>query len=416
MARHIDRLTALTVARLSVKGLYPDGDGLYLQVTRNDVGAINKSWLLRFWLRGKTREMGLGSLRRFGLADARERARRALQLVTDGVDPIEARDAERLKSAQVAAKSVTFKVCAEKYINAHRAAWKNAKHAAQWTATLETYVYPVIGNLPVQNVDTGMISEILEPIWSTKAETAGRVRGRTEVILDWAKVRGFRTGDNPARWRGHLDKLLPARSRVRKVKHHAALPYSELPAFMQQLRDENGVAARAMEFLILTAARTSEVLDLPPEEIRDMLWTVPAGRMKADKEHRVPLSPRARHIIDEMAELYKGPFVFPGLKVNKGLSNMALLKLLARMGRPDLTAHGFRSTFRDWASEMTSHPSEAVEMALAHTIDDKVEAAYRRGDLFNKRIALMEDWACFAACGEITEWGRLKKNKLHNSL
>jgi len=413
MVRQINRLNALSVNRVSVKGLYPDGDGLYLQVTRNDAGDINKSWLLRFWLRGKTREMGLGSLKRFNLAEARERARRARQLVVDGVDPIEARDAERLKAAQEAAKSVTFKVCAEKYINAHRAAWKNAKHAAQWTATLETYVYPVIGNLPVQSVDTGMISEILEPIWATKAETAGRVRGRTEVILDWARVRGFRAGENPARWRGHLDKLLPARSRVRTVKHHAALPFSELPAFMHQLRDENGVAARALEFLILTAARTSEVLELPPEEIHDMLWTVPAARMKADKEHRVPLSTRARHIVDEMAKRYEGPFVFPGLKLNKGLSNMALLKLLARMGRPDLTAHGFRSTFRDWASESTSHAPDAVEMALAHTIDNKVEAAYRRGDLFNKRVALMEDWQFFCAGVEVKAFAAATLGERH---
>lgn len=380
-------------------GRYGDGAGLYLQVSDSRRGGINKSWVFVFQRDGRTREMGLGPIVTFGLAEAREKAVQCRRQLYDGIDPIDARQAVKAKAKLDAAKSVTFKICAERYIAAHRAAWKNTKHSKQWDSTLEAYVYPKIGELPVQSVDVGLVMEILDPIWSTKAETAGRVRGRIEVILDWARVRGFRTGENPARWRGHLDKLLPARSRVRKVKHHTALSYNDLPGFMKKLRREDGVAARALEFLILTAARTSEVLDLPPSEIANALWTVPEERMKAGREHRVPLCKRARTIVEEMARDHQGPFVFPGWSKKKGkpLSNMALLNLLERMGYPDLTAHGFRSTFKDWVSECTHYSSELSEMALAHTIDDKVEAAYRRGDLFQKRVALMDDWACFCA-------------------
>lgn len=394
----LHRLSALKVSKLSEPGYYADGDGLYLQVTTGNGGPA-KSWLFRYSLNQKRREMGLGTLATYSLADARDLAKVCRQSVNQGIDPIDARRATRAKRALDATKSVTFKICAEKYIASHKAAWKNKKHGAQWTATLETYAYPIIGNLPVQSIETGHISDILEPIWSTKSETAGRVRGRIEVILDWAKVRGFRTGDNPARWRGHLDKLFPAQSRVRKVKHHAALPYTELPAFMTVLRDENGVAARALEFLILTAARTSEVLEMPPEEINQDIWIVDETRMKAGREHRVPLCPRALDIIVEMKRLHVGPYVFPGLKLNKPLSNMALLVLLERMGRSDLTAHGFRSTFKDWVSECTDYSGQLSEMALAHSVEDKVEAAYRRGDLFNKRTALMRDWSSFCDGG-----------------
>ncbi|MEI9996800.1 MAG: integrase arm-type DNA-binding domain-containing protein [Rhizomicrobium sp.] len=390
----LHRLSALKVSKLCEPGYYADGDGLYLQVTAGNGGPA-KSWLFRYSLNQKRREMGLGPLGTYSLAEARDLAKVCRKSVNQGVDPIDARRATRMKTALDAAKNVTFKICAEKYIASHKAAWKNKKHGAQWTATLETYAYPTIGDLPVQSIETGHIGDILEPIWSTKAETAGRVRGRIEVILDWAKVRGLRTGDNPARWRGHLDKLLPARSRVRKVKHHAALPYAELPAFMTLLRDENGVAARALEFLILTAARTSEVLDMPDTEIKEGVWIVDASRMKASREHRVPLCTRALDIIAEMKRFYTGPYVFPGLKLNKPLSNMALLVLLERMGRPDLTAHGFRSTFKDWVSECTDYSGELSEMALAHAVEDKVEAAYRRGDLFNRRIGLMRDWATY---------------------
>jgi integrase len=292
---------------------------------------------------------------------------------------------------------MTFKDCAERYIEAHRPGWKNPKHAKQWPSTLEDYVYPVFGPIPVQAVDVGLVMKALEPIWKTKPETASRVRGRIESILDWATARGYRQGENPARWRGHLDKLLPARGKVQKVKHHAALPYGEMGDFVAELRGQEGVAARALEFLILTATRTGEVIGARWDEfdLAKKVWTVPGERMKAGKEHRVPLSERALAIIEEMKGqgVNDHPFLFPGGRPGKPLSNMAMLKLLQRMDRGDLTAHGFRSTFRDWAAEMTHFPTEVAEMALAHTVSDKVEAAYRRGDLFQKRRELMEAWA-----------------------
>jgi integrase len=292
---------------------------------------------------------------------------------------------------------MTFRECAEAYIAAHKAGWRNPKHAAQWPSTLETYVHPVFGALPVQAVDVGLVMKALEPIWQTKPETASRVRGRIEAALDWATARGYRKGENPARWRGHLDKLLPARGKVRKVEHYPALCYVEMGDFIAGLREQGGVAPRALEFLILTATRTGEVIGARWEEfdLAEKLWTVPGARMKAGKEHRVPLSGRALAITDEMeaARINDHEFVFPGGKPRKPLSNMAMLKVLQRMGRGDLTAHGFRSSFRDWAAERTAFPHEVAEMALAHTVSDKVEAAYRRGDLFQKRRQLMEAWA-----------------------
>ena len=283
---------------------------------------------------------------------------------------------------------------------AHRAAWKNEKHAAQWTATLETYAYPVIGDLQLHLIDTALVMKVIEPIWSTKPETASRVRGRMELVFDWATVRGYRHGDNPARWRGHLDKLLPARSKVRKTEHHSALAYTDLPAFLAKLRAQDGVAARALEFTILTAARTSETLGARKGEIdgKEKIWTVLGERMKAGKEHRVPLSERALANLDQINCLDgdKGDFVFPGGRLGKPLSNMAMLAVLQRMGRADLTVHGFRSTFRDWAAERTNFAAEVVEMALAHAIDSKTEAAYRRGDLFEKRRRLWAHGPIFA--------------------
>ena len=395
MAQTINKLTATKVAQISRPGRYCDGAGLYLQVTQSSSGRISKSWIFLFRRDGRNREMGLGPIATFGLADAREKAKHCRQQLYDGIDPIDARHAAKAHAKLEAAKAVTFRICAERYIAAHRASWRNEKHAKQWDATLETYAYPIIGDLPVQSVDVGLVLEVLEPIWSKKAETAGRVRGRIEVILDWARVRGFRVGDNPARWRGHLDKLLPSRSKVRKIQHHKALPFAELPDFMAKLRREEGVAARALEFLILTAARTSEVLHAKPEEIKDDVWIIPEERMKAGKEHRVPLSAASLSVVDMMRRQKASAVVFPGWSKTKSkpLSNMALLNLLVRMGYPELTAHGFRSTFKDWAAECTDFPGEVTEMALAHTIENKVEAAYRRGDLFNKRAALMTAWA-----------------------
>jgi integrase len=380
--------------------MYPDGGGLYLQVT--SAGA--KSWIYRFSLRGKSREMGLGSLTTISLADARLKASECWRQRHEGIDPIEARKALRESAILDAAKAITFEEAAAKYISSHRAGWQNPKHAAQWESTLATYVEPVFGALSVQAVNTSLVIKVLEPIWATKPETAGRVRGRIEAVLDWAKVRGFRTGENPARWRGHLDHLLPARSKIRRVKHHAALPYAELPAFMNELRQQDGTAARALEFTILTAARTGETIGAVHVEfdVAKKLWSVPAQRMKARREHRIPLSPRALAILND-ARSCRSPdceYVFPGGKWRKPLSNMAMTEVLRRMDRGGVTVHGFRSTFRDWAAERTNFPNEVVEMALAHAVSDKVEAAYRRGDLFEKRQRLMSDWARYCCSGK----------------
>ena len=368
MALFVGRLTALKVLKVKKPGMYADGAGLYLQVTGDADVHVAKSWIYRFTLRGRAREMGLGSLSTFSLAEARVKAAECRRFAYDGVDPIELRKAARTKAALDGAKTLTFHECAEQYIAAHRAGWRNAKHAAQWGTTVMTYAEPIIGSLPVQNIDTALVMKILEPIWSKKPETATRLRGRIESVLDWATAHGYRQGENPARWRGHLDQLLPARAKISKVKHHAALPYDEMPAFMAALRTQDGVAARALEFLILTAARTGEVIGARPDEIKDKVWTVPAGRMKGGTQHRVPLSASASAIAETLKKEQRGAFLFPGGKPDKPLSNMAMLALLERMNRTDLTAHGFRSTFRDWAAERTNYPREVVEMALAHTI------------------------------------------------
>jgi integrase len=398
MARTIGRLTALKVEKAKKPGMYADGGGLYLRVTPE--GARN--WVLRYMLERRPRWMGLGPLALYGLAEARSRALDARRKRHDGIDPIEARRAERTRQRLDAAKAITFKQCAESYIAAHRAGWRNEKHAAQWSATLATYAYSAIGALPVQAVDIALVLKVLEPIWTAKPETASRLRGRLESILDFAKVRGYRDGENPARWRGHLDKLLPARSKVRAIEHHAALPYAELPDFLGVLREQEGIAARALEFLILTAARTGEAIGVRWNEIDllDKVWTVPAARMKAHREHRIPLSPRALAILGDMRAVRQSDaddaFVFAGRKPGTPLSNMAFLMLLRRMGRAELTAHGFRATFRTWAGERTSAQNEIVEASLAHVTGGKVERAYLRGDLFEKRRRLMQQWSTFA--------------------
>jgi integrase len=402
MPRAIGRLTALKVEKAREPGMYADGGGLYLRVTSEGT----KNWVLRFMIDRRPRWMGLGPLALYGLQEARAKALDARRKRHEGIDPIEARRAERARQRLDAAKAITFKQCAEAYINAHRAGWRNGKHAGQWGATLSTYAYPHIGALPVQAVDTGLVLKVLEPIWTAKPETAGRVRGRLESILDFAKVCGYRDGENPARWRGHLDKVLAARSKVRKVEHHAALPYIELPGFLVSLREQEGIAARALEFAILTAARVCEMSRVRWNEVDllDKVWTVPAARMKAHREHRVPLSARALAILDEMQAARHGDaFVFPGGKPGRPLSNMAFLMLLRRMGRGDLTAHGFRATFKTWASERTSFQNEIVEASLAHVIGGKVEQAYRRGDLFDKRRRLMQQWAAFCTTAPARE-------------
>lgn len=386
-----ERLTALAAERLAKKpGMYCDGKGLYLRVTSPSA----RSWAFRYMRDKKAHEVGLGPYPAVSLAEARKRAAEARQLLAHGKDLLIERASAKAAQAAGVARAVTFKDAAERYIAAHKAGWKNAKHAAQWTTTLATYAYPLIGESPVQAIDTGLVLKVLEPIWTAKTETASRLRGRIESVLDWARVRGYRDGENPARWRGHLEQLLPARSKVQRVQHHAALPYAELPKFMAALRAQDGVSASALEFAILTVARTGEVIGAKWTEVdlKEKVWTVPAERMKADKDHRVPLSARAVEILQSMKALGSAEFVFPGPN-KKPLSNMALLMLLRRMGRKDITAHGFRSTFRDWAAEHTNFPAEVAEMALAHAVGDKVEAAYRRGNLFAKRRELMNAWA-----------------------
>lgn len=392
MARQIEKLNDARVKKTKAPGYHFDGNGLYLQVSE----AGTKSWIFRYTLNGKSREMGLGAFPLISLAEARGEATDKRKLLRDHIDPIEARAAQRAQKRVQAAKSVLFAECAERYIAAHRSGWRNPKHAAQWTATIETYANPALGPMPVQDVATGHILRVLEPIWSTKPETASRLRGRIERILDWAKGREYRSGDNPARWRGHLENQLAKPGKVRRVESHAALPYSKIAAFMVDLRAQEGTAARALEFTILDAARTGEAIGAKPGEfnLEERIWTIPGARMKAGREHRVPLSARAVAIVKaELAAHPGGEYVFPGRFDGTALSNMAMLELLKRMGHDDITVHGFRSTFRDWAAEQTSYPHDMCEMALAHVQDDKTVAAYLRTDMMEKRRRLMNDWA-----------------------
>lgn len=386
-------LTTRQVAKLTERGRYGDGKGLYLQIT--PTGA--RSWLFRYECGGRERAMGLGPADDFTLDEARERARRARQLLKDGIDPLDARKDERAKQisdkALAAATNVTFMECVEHYYKFHSGKWNNAKHSAQFLSTMKMYAYPTLGKLPVAAIDKALVLKAIDPIWSTKTETASRVRGRIAAVLDFAKTRGYRTGDNPATWDGNLVHALPARNTIAKVRHHAALPFPDVPNFMTELATREGIAARALEFTILNASRTGEVIASRWSEI-DLdakLWTIPAGRMKAKKEHRVPLTSRSVEILKALPR--EGEFVFPGGRKGVPISNMAMAEVLKRMGRLDITVHGFRSTFRDWAAERTAYPNHVVEMALAHVVGNKVEAAYRRGDLFAKRARLMADWA-----------------------
>jgi len=410
-------LTALTV-KSAKPGRYGDGNGLYLLVREG--GA--RWWLFRYHVNGKMREMGLGAApspasaekgavdrETVTLADARERAKALREIVRAGGDPLAQRDADAKAASaaaqQAAVKAMTFRAVANAYLAAHEAGWRNPKHRAQWRATLDTYAMPHMGDLPVSDVMTGHVMAALEAIWTAKPETATRVRGRIEAVLDYAAARGWRSGENPARWRGHVANLLPARGRLARVVHHAALPWEDIAAFLTDLRGRPGMGARALEFTILCAARTNEALGARWGEIdlAEAVWTVPVERMKAGREHRVPLSGAALAILHALLPLRpadddKGAaFLFPGAREGRPLSGMAMLMLLRRMERGDLTAHGFRSSFRDWAAERTSYAREVAEEALAHTLRDKTEAAYRRGDLFEKRRRLMDDWAAFCA-------------------
>jgi integrase len=380
----------VSIRAIKKPGYHADGGGLYLQITAS--GA--RSWIFRYSSSGRRHEMGLGSYPDVTLKAARDKAAEMRILRAAGRDPLQVRRAER----QQRAGSVTFAEAADAYIAAHEPSWRNPKHRQQWTNTLATYVLPSLGSVAVADIDTSHVTMVLEPIWLAKTETATRVRQRVEAILDWAAARGLRTGENPARWRGHLDKLLARPTRVRTVQHHPALPYAELPAFMLELAGQKGVAARALTLCILTAARTGEVIGARWSEIDGDVWTIPGTRMKSGREHRVPLSLPAQQIIEELRALSADAdgFVFPGGRNGTPLSNMAMAAVLKRMGRGGITAHGFRSCFRDWARESTNFPREVAETALAHILKDKVEAAYARGDLLDKRRELMAAWASYA--------------------
>jgi integrase len=393
----INRLTALQVKNLTKAGYHPDGGNLYLCVRPS--GA--KSWIFRYRHGGREREMGLGSLATFSLAEARERALQQRKLLADGIDPLCAKSVAQLQRKKTDASVITFSNAAKEYIASHRSGWKSDKHADQWTNTLETYAYPVFGRLPVSSVTTELVMRVLQPIWQNKTETASRVRGRVERVLDWCKTQGYRTGDNPAAWKGHLSNLLPPPKRTRKPEHHEALPYQEVDVFMRLLREVSSISAAALEFIILTCCRTTEAIEAKWSEIDLQLamWTIPAARMKAKKEHVIPLSDAAMDVLlRAKASGTESVYVFPGQKVGRPLSNMACLTFLQkRMGYTHLTVHGFRSTFRDWAGETTSHPREVIEHALAHQLKDKSEASYARGTLIQKRRALMRDWATYCS-------------------
>jgi integrase len=427
VARTLNRLSDRR-AKTAPSGMHADGGGLWLQVSPGPGDMLNRSWVFRFATgevitskagkqRGREREMGLGSLDTVSLAEAREKAADCRKLRERGLDPIEARRTQRANAAAAQAKAMTFRQCAERYIIAHESTWKNAKHRQQWTNTLSTYAYPVAGALAVADVDRGMVMKILEPIWETKPETASRLRGRIESVLDWAKVSGYRDGDNPARWKGHLEYLLSAKP---KAERQPSLAYGELPGFLAELRSRDAGSAMALEFLILTVSRTGEVIGMRGEEVdfAKKLWIVPEGRMKGEREHRVPLSSAAIALL-KLMKPEKGTYVFPGSKPGRPLSNMAMLNLIDRINmdkekqtRPrytdpkqdnrDVVPHGFRATFKTWAEERTAFPSPVIESALAHIKGDKVEAAYMRGDLFEKRQKLMQAWAEYCSKSSVS--------------
>lgn len=403
MPRTSTRLSDTTIRSKNLApGFYHDGDGLYLQVKNG-----GRSWVHRYMLNGKTRYMGLGRQSKISLATARIAASQGYALIAQGLDPIEQRRKRKASAQEEAAKAISFEEAAKRHIKSKKAEWKNEKHAAQWEATLATYAYPMFGTLPVQAIDTGLVLKALEPIWTEKTETATRLRQRIEAVLDSAKAKGLRTGDNPARWRGHLDKLLPKPSKVRKVKHFAAMPYDQLPDFFTLLRKRETVSARALVFTILTTVRTTETRLAHIEEIDFIkaVWTIPAERTKSGRDHRVPLTKEALAVLKQ-ANRDTG-LIFPNAD-GEPLSDAAMLKYLQEdMKHPTLTVHGFRSTFRDWVAECTTIAGEVAEAALGHVVSDKTEAAYRRGDsrpaapeqALNRRRQLIEMWSRYCVAG-----------------
>ena len=412
MPRTIGRLTAKEVEKKSAPGLYGDGGGLTLQITKAGV----KSWLMRYMTNGKARGMGLGPLHTVSLAEARQKAADARRQLIDGIDPLAAKEQRKAEAALAKARMMTFDQCASAYIDAHRASWKNAKHADQWRNTIATYVSPIIGSLPVHEIDTALVVKILaqaddsgEQFWRAKNETASRVRGRIESILGWATTSGYRSGDNPARWKGHLENLLATISKVDRTKNHPSLAWARVGAFMNELRQREGIAARAVEFAILTASRSGEVRGARWSEIDLIagLWTIPGARMKGKREHEVPLSEATLELLKRLPRKNEDEIVFPGTK-GQPLSDMSLTAVIRRMNRDVptwfdkngnvITVHGFRSSFRMWAAESTNFPREVAEHALAHQLPDVVERAYQRGTQFHKRATMMKEGAKFCAC------------------
>jgi integrase len=394
MPKIAKELTALAVSKLRRTGLHAVGGaaGLGLKVMPSG----SRAWVLRTVVAGKRREYGLGGFPTVTLASARERAKAMLDQLFEGIDPAVTKMQAKSALAAQRARAVNFKTLAEQYISQHEASWKNAKHAAQWASTLETYVYSVCGHMVAADIDTATVLRVLEPIWKEKTETASRLRGRIEAVLDYAAAKGLREGPNPARWKGNLALTLPAKRKISPVEHHPAIPVQDMPKFFKSLQQREGTAARALEFLVLTAARSGEVRGAYWSEIdlAKKIWTVPAERMKAKREHRVPLSTQAITLLKSLPSKRLGGLVFPGSRATMKLSDMALTALMRRM-EVAAVPHGLRSSFRDWVGEETSFPREVAEMALAHTVGNAVEAAYRRGDLFEKRRAMMEDWATY---------------------
>jgi integrase len=387
-------LTALRLKTLTKPGLHADGHNLYLQIR----GPEQKSWAFRFMLNGKARKAGLGPYPLISLSEARVKAEAWRKLLLDGVDPLEKRKVDKATAAAARASAITFSAAADACATSKGDGWRSDKHRAQWRTTLTMHADPVIGKLPITDVTTSHMLQILQPIWATKTETAVRVRGRVESVLDYAKTLGWRGGENPARWRGHLDNLLSAPSKIAKVKHHPALPWQQAPAFMARLREVKEISARALEFAILTGCRTGEVRLATWSEVdlEAKVWTVPAERMKGGEEHRVPLSAPALETLAAVRQLRGGP-LFPGRNLRSPMGENGLTYVLTMMGRDDLTVHGFRSTFRTWSAAATDTPREVCEAALAHVTGKAVERAYQRSDVFEKRRQLMDAWAAFLA-------------------
>jgi integrase len=395
----VHKLTA-AVLKLGKPGAYGDGNGLWLQISKGTGGRVYRSWTFRFTDgRGRRREMGLGSVSLVPLSEARELALKYRRQRLAGVDPLEERNAERAERRAAAASVMTFDECVAEYLRAHRDEWRNEKHRKQWDSALRRNVSPIIGKLPVARVDTPVLTKALLRFWDRTPSTASRVRGRIEAVLDWATVSGFRHGENPARWGGHLEHILPSPRKLQPVAHHAAMPYRDVPAFMSVLRGVDSFVARALEFLILTATRSLEARGARWDEIdlAERIWTIPSARMKVAREHRIPLSAAAVSIITERLELKHADLVFPSHRSGEAVSDNTLRLLMKSLGHGSFTVHGFRSAFRDWAGESTNFAREIAEAALAHRTGNAVEQAYRRGDALEKRRRLMQAWSDYCA-------------------